>query len=71
LSLRGDWLEVQVRDAGHTTRSTLAATGSGLGLSRMRARIESLGGRLDAGPDSAAAGVETRSCRSPLVISAW
>jgi signal transduction histidine kinase len=51
LSLRGDWLEVQVRDAGHTAPSTLATTGSGLGLSGMRTRIESLGGNLDAGPD--------------------
>jgi signal transduction histidine kinase len=51
LSLRDDHLEVRVRDAGHTAPSTLAATGSGFGLSGMRARIESLGGCLDAGPE--------------------
>jgi signal transduction histidine kinase len=51
LSLRDDHLDVQVRDAGHTAPSTLAATGSGIGLSGMRTRIESLGGNLEAGPD--------------------
>jgi signal transduction histidine kinase len=51
LSLRDDHLDVQVRDAGHAAPSTLAATGSGIGLSGMRTRIESLGGNLEAGPD--------------------
>jgi signal transduction histidine kinase len=50
LALTGESLEVEVRDHGGRTPSSLAQTGAGLGLSGMRERIESLGGRLDAGP---------------------
>jgi signal transduction histidine kinase len=45
-----DGAELEVRDDGQHTDATLAATGSGLGLTGMRDRIESLGGRLEAGP---------------------
>ena len=48
--LTDDALEIEVRDRGGRTPSSLAHTGAGLGLSGMRERIESLGGRLDAGP---------------------
>ena len=50
LALTGDSLEIEVRDRGGRAPSGLAQTGAGLGLSGMRQRIESLGGRLDAGP---------------------
>jgi signal transduction histidine kinase len=50
LVLTDDALEIEVRDRGGRTPSSLARTGAGLGLSGMRERIESLGGRLDAGP---------------------
>jgi signal transduction histidine kinase len=53
LALAGDALEVEVRDHGGGAPSSLAATGSRLGLTGMRERIESLGGSLDAGPDDA------------------
>ena len=51
LELAGDWLEVDVRDSGAVTPSSLADAGAGLGLRGMRERIESGGGTLQAGPD--------------------
>jgi signal transduction histidine kinase len=50
LVLTDNALEIEVRDRGGRTPSSLAHTGAGFGLSGMRERIESLGGRLDAGP---------------------
>ena len=44
-----DELEVALRDSGGAG-SSLATTGSGLGLAGMRERVEALGGRLEAGP---------------------
>jgi len=51
-ALHGDGLEVDVLDSGGVRRSLLAQTGSGLGLTGMRERVESLGGSVDAGPDA-------------------
>jgi signal transduction histidine kinase len=50
-ALHGDRLDVDVLDSGGVRRSVLAHTGSGLGLTGMRERVESLGGGLEAGPD--------------------
>jgi len=47
----GELLEVEVRNEAHGAPSTLTATGSGLGLTGMRERIEASGGTLDAGPE--------------------
>ncbi|MFL5825200.1 MAG: sensor histidine kinase [Thermoleophilaceae bacterium] len=52
LAVSGDAFEVEVRDWGGAVPSVLAQTGSGLGLTGMRERIESLGGRLEAGPEA-------------------
>lgn len=52
LSVQAGALEIELRDSGARASSKLAATGSGLGLSGMRKRIEALGGELDAGPVS-------------------
>lgn len=52
LAARGDEFEIEVSDSGAVTPSPLAATGSGLGLTGMRERIQALGGTLDAGPES-------------------
>jgi signal transduction histidine kinase len=49
-TVRGDELDVEVSDSGAADPSSLAATGSGIGLEGMRRRVEALGGRLDAGP---------------------
>jgi signal transduction histidine kinase len=51
-ALHADWLDVDVLDSGGVGRSVLARTGSGLGLTGMRERVESLGGSVDAGPDA-------------------
>lgn len=53
LTATGDELEVEVSNAGESPTSTLAALGSGMGLTGMRQRVEALGGDLDAGPDPA------------------
>jgi signal transduction histidine kinase len=50
LSRAQDGLEVEVRDDGGDPPSGLARTGSGMGLTGMRERLESLGGTLEAGP---------------------
>jgi signal transduction histidine kinase len=50
LSVRAGALEIELRNSGARAPSELARTGSGLGLAGMRERIETLGGRLDAGP---------------------
>ena len=47
----GTALEVEVRNVDGGTPSSLAGTGSGVGLAGMRERIEALGGTLDAGPE--------------------
>jgi signal transduction histidine kinase len=52
LSVQAGALEIELRDSGARAPSKLATTGSGLGLSGMRKRIEALGGQLDAGPVS-------------------
>jgi signal transduction histidine kinase len=52
LSVQAGALEIELRDSGARAPSKLATTGSGLGLSGMRKRIEALGGELDAGPVS-------------------
>jgi signal transduction histidine kinase len=52
LSIQAGALEIELCDSGARAPSRLAATGSGLGLSGMRKRIEALGGELDAGPVS-------------------
>ena len=51
LGLRGDSFEIVVRNEGDNAPSMLAETGSGLGLTGMRERVESAGGTLDVGPD--------------------
>jgi signal transduction histidine kinase len=50
LVVRADALDVELRDSGARSASTLADTGAGLGLAGMRERIEALGGDLEAGP---------------------
>ncbi len=50
LSARGGEIEIEVRNESAGEASSLAATGSGLGLAGMRERVESMGGTLDAGP---------------------
>ena len=50
LAAHDDALEVEVRNAPAAGSSPLAATGSGLGLSGMRERVEAIGGTLAAGP---------------------
>jgi signal transduction histidine kinase len=52
LELCDEELQVEVLDSGGRAPSALATTGSGFGLAGMRERIESVGGRLDAGPDT-------------------
>jgi signal transduction histidine kinase len=49
-ALLGGGLLVDVLDSGGIRRSVLAQTGSGLGLTGMRERVESLGGSVEAGP---------------------
>lgn len=50
LAVRDHELDIEVRDTGSTASSALRTTGSGLGLTGMQERVESLGGSLDAGP---------------------
>jgi signal transduction histidine kinase len=50
LLARADALDIELRDSGATSVSTVADTGAGLGLAGMRERIEALGGALHAGP---------------------
>jgi signal transduction histidine kinase len=49
LAAQGDEVAIDVRDSGGDQGSALAATGSGMGLSGMRDRVESLGGTFKAG----------------------
>lgn len=51
LAVNDGELEIELRDGGGRAASGLANTGSSLGLTGMRERIESLGGRLHAGPE--------------------
>jgi signal transduction histidine kinase len=51
LTCTGDELTISARNGAVTTTSTIAATGSKLGLTSMRDRVEALGGTLTAGPD--------------------
>jgi signal transduction histidine kinase len=50
LAWRGEALELRVSNAIHPACSSLAATGSGLGLAGMRERVAALGGALASGP---------------------
>jgi signal transduction histidine kinase len=52
LTVNDGHLEIELLDRGATDVSSLAISGSGLGLIGMRERIESLGGHLTAGPRS-------------------
>ncbi len=52
LDLTADALVIEVTDDGPAARSTLSATGAGLGLAGMRERVEALGGTLTAGPQA-------------------
>ena len=52
VSAPGDEVEVEIRNEAAGTSSVLAPTGSGLGITGMRERVESLGGTLDVGPTS-------------------
>ena len=49
LTADGGEIEIEVRNEPSTEASSLAATGSGLGLAGMRERVESVGGTLDSG----------------------
>jgi signal transduction histidine kinase len=51
LELASDTLTITAHNPSVTTATPLAATGSGIGLTGMRARVEALGGTLAAGPD--------------------
>jgi signal transduction histidine kinase len=44
------WVSIDVRDSGPRGRSELSHSGSGLGLTGMRERVDELGGTLRAGP---------------------
>ena len=68
LALAGGSLEIEVRDDGAGAPSVLAATGSGLGLTGMRERIESLGGSLDAGPENGGWRVHARLPTRPAAV---
>ena len=46
-----DELEVELRNWGGQEPSSLAPTGSGLGLRGLRERLQAIGGRLDAAPE--------------------
>jgi signal transduction histidine kinase len=50
LAVSDDVLEVEVSDTGAGASSVLATTGSGLGLTGLRERVESLRGSVEAGP---------------------
>jgi signal transduction histidine kinase len=63
LTASGDGLQIEVTDSGESPSSTLAASGSGVGLAGMRERVAALGGDLHAGPDS---GGWTLHARLPL-----
>ena len=52
VELSGDELTITALSDAVTTASPLAATGSSLGLTGMRDRVEAFGGTLAAGPDS-------------------
>ena len=51
LGIRGDDLDIEVRNGRGGSASSLAATGSGMGLIGMCERVESAGGSVLAGPD--------------------
>jgi signal transduction histidine kinase len=51
ISVSGDQLEIELRNWGGKRPSSLARTGSGLGLQGLRERLQALGGRLDAAPE--------------------
>jgi signal transduction histidine kinase len=51
IALSGDELEIELRNWGGDQPSSLASTGSGLGLRGLRERLQALGGSLDAAPE--------------------
>jgi signal transduction histidine kinase len=51
LTQSGAALTISAHNASVATASSIAATGSRLGLANMRDRVEALGGTLAAGPD--------------------
>jgi signal transduction histidine kinase len=53
LGVHAQALEVEVRDSGSAAPSSLATSGTGLGLAGMRERVEALGGVLEAGQQDA------------------
>jgi signal transduction histidine kinase len=44
-------LEIELRDVGGEAASSVADSGSGMGIAGMRDRVEALGGTFEAGPD--------------------
>lgn len=64
VALKDGELTITVRNSTTAERSTIAHTGSGLGLAGMRERVEALDGSLAAGPD--AEGGFRLSARLPL-----
>lgn len=51
IAAHDDQLEIELRNWGGERPSSLARTGSGLGLRGLRERLQALGGRLDAAPE--------------------
>jgi signal transduction histidine kinase len=51
VAVEGEALEIELRDEGGEGPSSLTSAGSGFGLEGLRDRVESVGGRLDAGPE--------------------
>ena len=51
ISLTGDEFELELRNWGGERPSSLARTGSGLGLRGLRERLQAVGGRIEAGPE--------------------
>jgi signal transduction histidine kinase len=69
LASTGDWLEIEVRDHGGGAPSRLAESGSGLGLTGMRERVEALGGDLEAGPYGGGWRLHARLPATPLPVA--
>jgi signal transduction histidine kinase len=52
IAVKSDELEIELRNSGGEAPSSLARTGSGLGLRGLRERLETLGGSLEAGAEA-------------------